>query len=443
VTDKPTTYAPRLGLFDAAMAVVGGIIGAGIFLNPAIVASRVGSPGLVLAAWILGGLIALAGAFCFAELGARRPQAGGGYVYLRDAFGPLPAFLYGWTLLVVINSGAIAAVASTFAGYAANLLSLPEAAIMPLAAAAIVGLSIINYLGVRQGATTQNVLTVLKLAALVLLIGVGLWRGLVAEAVPVAAPPVPGSPWALITAMGAALVPVLFAYGGWQNTNFIAGEIRDAQRQLPRALMLGVGIVVAVYVLVNLAYLGALGVGGLAASKAPASEVMRAGLGSTGGTIIAAGIVASTFGFLNLVILTAPRVYQAMAADGLFFQAVARLHPRHRTPGVAIAIQAVVAVALLLTGAYAELVNFVTFGDWIFFGLSGATLFVFRRRDAAGGPRPTFLAPLHPLAPLLFAIAAACAVVSAVRTSPLNAAIAAGLILAGVPIYLGWRRGVR
>jgi APA family basic amino acid/polyamine antiporter len=228
------------------------------------------------------------------------------------------------------------------------------------------------------------------------------------------------------------------------SIRLIAAEIRDAQRQLPRALMLGVGIVILVYVLVNLAYLGTLGAAGLAASSAPASEVMLAGLGRTGGTLIAAGIVASTFGFLNFTILASPRVYQAMAADGLFFASVARLHPRHRTPGMAIVIQSTWAVIILLTGSYATLVNYVTFGDWIFFGLSGATLFVFRRRDRdTGAARPSFLAPLHPWPSILFSVAATAAVLSAVRESPLNSLLAAGIIALGVPVYLAWKRGAR
>jgi len=441
-----TSYVPRLGLFDAAMAVVGGIIGGGIFFTPAIVAQRVGSSSLVLLAWVIGGVIALAGAFCFAELGARRPQAGGGYIYLRDAFGPLPAFLYGWTLLLVINTGAIAAVALTFARYTANLLALSDGTHTPLAVAAVLGLSAINYFGVRNGATTQTIFTVLKLVALVLLVAVGLYTGMVSDPPATTAPPpaIPGGPWSLVAAVGAALVPILFTYGGWQSTNFIAGEIRDAQRQLPRALLLGVGIVIAVYVLVNLAYVGSLGVAGLAASKAPASDVMRAGLGRVGGTLIAAGIVASTFGFLSMVILAAPRVFQAMAADGLFFQAVARLHPRYRTPGLAIVIQGLWAVTILSTGEYERLINYVTFGDWIFFALSGATLFVFRRRDATtGATRPSFLAPFHPWPSIIFVVAALCAVVSAAVEDRENSLIAAGLIALGVPVYIAWKRGAR
>ncbi|HEY8468484.1 MAG TPA: amino acid permease, partial [Longimicrobiales bacterium] len=391
-----TSYARRLGLFDGTMVVVGGIIGAGIFLNPAIVAQRVGAPGLILAAWALGGVVALLGSLCFAELGARRPEAGGGYVYLREALGPLPAFLYGWTLLLVINSGGIAAVGVTFASYTADLAGLPASLVKPLAIAAIAALTIINYVGIRPGATTQNVFTVLKLVALGGLILAGLTLAARAAG-PVAgagagearmgeAAAGPEGALAAAGALGAALIPVLFAYGGWQNANFVAGEVRDPQRNLPRALLFGVGIVVATYVLANVAYVVTLGAGGLAASSAPAADTMRALLGPAGGTFITAGIVLSTFGFLNLSILAAPRVYQAMADDGLFFRWAARLHPRYRTPAGAILFQSAWAVVLLLSGTYGELLDWVVFGDWIFFGLVVVTLFVFRAREAREGP---------------------------------------------------------
>jgi APA family basic amino acid/polyamine antiporter len=337
----------------------------------------------------------------------------------------------------------------TFATYCADLFGLDAAAHKPLAVAAIALLSLVNLLGVRVGAATQNVLTVLKLAALALVIAVGLTAtaaappaGLAATAA-TAAPAAPATPAAVLAALGAALIPVLFSYGGWQNTNFIAAEIRDAQRQLPRALLVGVGIVVLVYVLANIAYLRVLGVAGLAASQASASAVMHAGLGATGGSLIAAGIMVSTFGFLSVVILTAPRVYQTMAADGLFFASVARVDPRRRTPAVALLFQAAWAIGVLLTGSYDELVNYVTFGDWIFFGGAAATLFVFRRRDAragAGARRPSFLSPLYPWPPLLFCLAALSVVASALGTNPRNSLLAAGLILLGVPVFAIWRR---
>jgi basic amino acid/polyamine antiporter, APA family len=247
---RTARYVPRLGLFSGTMMVVGGIIGSGIFLNPAIVAARVRSAGLTLTVWVLGGVIAVIGALVYAELGARRPVAGGGYVYLRDAFGRLPAFLYAWTLLLVIATGAIAAVAVTFATYAASLLGMGPAARGPLAVGAILLLSAINYVGVKPGAVTQNVLTLLKLAALAVLIIAGL---LLPHPTASAAQmtPLPGG--SEVLAVGAALVPVLFAFGGWQQTNFIAEELIEPERNLPRALLGGVTIVVAVSLLANLA----------------------------------------------------------------------------------------------------------------------------------------------------------------------------------------------
>src|SRR5689334_6054113 len=362
------TYARRLGLFSATMAVMGGIIGSGVFLGPQIVAARVGDAGLTLVAWVVGGVIALAGAFCFGELGARRPRAGGGYVYLRDAFGPVPAFLYGWALLLVIATGATAAVAVTFASYTVALLGLPLRATLPLAIGAIALLSAVNYVGVKPAAVTQNVFTILKLAALAALVAVGLFASRPNLPQPPPSSTALGGEGHAMVALGAALVPVLFAYGGWQQTNFIAEEIIEPERNLPRALVLGVVIVVAVYLLANVAYLRVLGVAGLAASKTPAADVMSRLVGPWGDTLIRAGIAASTFGFLNLVILVTPRVYQAMAADGVFFPAMARLHPAYRTPTIAIGVQAVWAIVLTLSKSYAQLNDYVVFGDWIFFG---------------------------------------------------------------------------
>ncbi|HVL17787.1 MAG TPA: amino acid permease [Gemmatimonadales bacterium] len=433
-----TGYARRLGLFSGTMAVVGGIIGGGIFRTPASVAERAGSFGLTLAVWITGGVVALAGAFCFGELGARRPRAGGGYVYLRETFGPLPAFLYGWTLLLVIATGAIAAVAVLFADYALALLGLPEGWTLPVAVASVVVLSGINYLGVRPGALTQNLFTVLKLLALALLVGVGL-----AWAAPaVAAAPEPAAPRNAIVAFGAALVPVLFTYGGWQQTNFIAEEIVEPERTLPRALVLGVVIVVAVYLSANLAYLRVLGLGGLAASTAPAAEVMERLLGPRGAGVIAAGIAVSSFGFLNLVILVTPRVLQAMAADGVFLPRLARLHPVYQTPTAAILLQACWAILLILSGSFAQLVDYVTFGDWIFFGLTVAGLFVYRRRDR-GAPATGFRTPGYPFTPALFVFAAGYVVVSAIAANPRNAALGTLLIALGVPVYAYWARRAR
>jgi APA family basic amino acid/polyamine antiporter len=421
------------------MLVMGGIIGAGIFLNPSIVAQRVGSAGLTVGVWVIGGGIALAGALCFAELGANRPQAGGGYVYLRDGLGSLPAFLYGWALLLVIATGAIAAVGVTFARYAAALLGAGEAWVDPIAIGAIVILSAVNYLGVRPGALTQNVFTVLKLVALGTLIVVGfVMVGPEIDDFAVVEPArEPARLAALPAVIGVALLPVLFSYGGWQQTNYVAEEIIAPEHTLPRALVLGVLGVVTIYVLANMVYVGVLGVDGLAASQAPASDVMERLLGSKGAAFISAGIAVSTFGFLNLVILVTPRVYQAMARDGVFFQRVAELHPRFRTPTAAIVFQGAWAILLTLSGTYGQLLDYVVFGDWIFFGLAAATVFVFRRRSEA----LQFKAPGYPWIPALFVAAAAYVVASSILSNPGNALLGAGLIALGVPAYLYWRRG--
>ena len=430
------SYAQKLSLFDATMLVMGGIIGAGIFLNPAVVAQRVSEPALVLGVWVLGGAVALAGALCFAELGARKPMAGGGYVYLRDAFGPLPGFLYGWTELLVINSGGIAAVSVTFATYTISLTGLSATATAPLAIGAIVVLSTINYLGVKPGSVAQNILTILKLLALAALIVAGLWLATSGASPASATPAAAAAPAASI---GAALIPVLFAYGGWQSTNFVAAELKDARRDLPRAIILGVVGVVVVYLLANVAYLKVLGVSGLAASTAPASDVMRAALGPAGATVIALGIAASTFGFLNLAILAAPRVYQTMAADGVFFGRAADLHPRFRAPAAALVIQAGWAILLVATKTYGQLLDYVVFGDWIFFGLVGATLFYYRKAGEAGGAAG-FRMPFYPAVPVFFVLAAVFAVVSTVWSNPGNAALGVVLIGSGIPAFYRWRR---
>jgi basic amino acid/polyamine antiporter, APA family len=438
-----TTYARRLGLFSATMAVMGGIIGGGIFRTPAAVAARVATPGLALAAWILGGVVALAGALCFGELAARYPRAGGGYVYLREAWGPLPAFLYGWALLLMVASGAIAAIAVTFAGYALALAHLPGSLAVPVAVGAIIVLASVNYVGVAPGAAVVNLFTVLKLIALVALIATGLVLGPPAPLHEARATPAPvGNP---IMALGAALVPVLFTYGGWQQTNFIAEEIIEPERTLPRALVIGVVVVIGVYLLANVVYLRVLGLEGLATSSAPAAEVMDRLVGPSGATFIAAGIAVSTFGFLDLVLLVTPRVLQAMAADGAFLPRLGVLHPMRRTPAAAIVAQASWACVLTVTGTFAQLVDYVTFGDWIFFALTVLGLYRFRARDRAAGlvsgavPSSGVRVPGHPWTPAVFVAAAALVVVGAIWANPRNALAGAGLLLLGVPVYLRYR----
>lgn len=422
------------------MVVIGGIIGSGIFINPYIVAQRLDSTGLVLAAWAAGGAIALAGAYSYAELGALFPKAGGQYVYLRDAYHPLAGFLYGWALLALIESGAVAAVAITFANYALRLVGRPDIAAVPLAIAAIVLLSLVNYLGVKPGSRVLNVFVVLKVAALAILILAGAlapgtegWWTASRETGTGAA--------ALPLAFGAALIPVLFAYGGWQNANYIAEEIDNPRRNLPLSLLAGTTLVVVVYVLVNAVYLRALGLEGLAATRTPASDAAAGLFGGWGDTFVTASIAISTFGFLDLAILAPTRVYYAMAADGVFIPALAKLHPIYRTPWLAIVIQSTWSCILAATGSYERLLNYVVFADWIFFGLTVGSVLVFRRtHPIARRQAGTYRAPGYPVVQILFVLIAAAVVLSVVRSDPSSAFRGALLLALGIPVFFWYRR---
>jgi basic amino acid/polyamine antiporter, APA family len=436
--------ARRLGLFDATMIVMGGIVGAGIFINPYVVARQVHTPFLILAAWAAGGAIALGGAFIYAELAARRPDVGGQYAYIREAYHPLLAFVYAWGLLLVTQTGGMAAVAVTFARYLRELTGTPlgDGAI---AALALAGLTAVNCFGVRAGGTLQNALMVLKIAAVVALVACGLWvaRAAGPEAAVLPAHRLLDRPpsFDLVTAFGAAMVPVLFAYGGWQTACFIAGEIREPRKNLPRGLLWGVGGVVALYLLVNWVCTRVLGTAGLAATSTPASDVMRAALGGTGARLIAAGIAISTLGFLSQSMLTAPRVYFAMADDGLFFRSVAWLHPRSRVPVAAIVLQGVWAIVIALSGRYEQILNYVVSVDWVFFGLAASCLFVLRRRDGRGGAPEAarFSVPGHPWTTAAFVAVSALVVVNTFYKYPANSAVGLGILAAGVPAYGLWR----
>ena len=429
------TFKRALGRFDATMIVIGGIIGSGIFINPYIVAQRLDSSVLVLGAWIAGGAIALAGALSYAELGSLFPRVGGQYAYLRDALHPLAGFLYGWALLAVIETGAIAAVAIAFATYTLRLVGQPDVSPIPLAIAAVAILSLINVLGVKPGSRLLNVLVVLKVGALAVLIAFGLFAPATPDWFTSGKSAGPAETSGAI-AFGAALVPILFAYGGWQNANYVAEEVEDPSRQLPVSIIGGTMAVVAIYVLVNVVYLRALGLEGLAATSTPAADAARHMFGSLGDRFVTAAIAISTFGFLDLAILAPTRVYYAMAADGLFFPALARLHPRYRTPVYAIAVQTVWSCILALSGSYGQLLNYVVFADWIFFGLTVSTIMVFRRTVPIGArPASSYRAPGYPLVPTLFVTVAAAIVLSVVWADPESASRGALLLAAGIPLF--------
>lgn len=416
------------------MVVIGGIIGSGIFINPYLVARALDTPFLILAAWAVGGAIALAGAFAYAELGQRMPQAGGQYVYLSKAWHPLVGFLYGWALIFMIETGAMAAVAIAFAQYALKLAGQPDTAVTIVAIAAIVILSIVNYVGVTPGSRVLNVLVLLKMAALAVIIALAFW-GPSAPAW-LSAGRIDTTPSGAI-AFGAALIPILFAYGGWQNANYVAEEMRDPERHLPRALIIGTAIVVLVYLSANVAYLRTLGLAGLAATETPAADAAARWLGSGGARLVAMAITISTFGFLDLAILAPTRVYYAMATDGAFFPSLARLHPRFQTPGAAIILQSFWAIVLVLTGKYGDLLNTVVFADWIFFGLTVGGLFMLRR--SMGAPNG-YRTPGYPLLPAFFVFVALAVVYSVVLEAPLRAAAGAGLLALGIPVYYLFKR---
>jgi basic amino acid/polyamine antiporter, APA family len=427
--------ARRLGLFDATMIVMGGIVGSGIFMNPSVVALQVHTPFLILGAWVLGGLFALTAAFIWAELASVRPDVGGQYAYLREAFHPLVAFVYGWVLLLVIQTGGMAAVAVTFSRYFVELTNIPIS-YPQLAAIVLAVLTIVNCLGVRAGGTLQSVLMVLKIVALASLVACGLLLAGRSSS--------PGhffdrpASFDLLTAFGAALVPVIFSYGGWQTATFVAGEIKEPRHNLPRGLIFGVIGVVILYVAANVVYISVLGTEGLASSKAAASDVMRNALGDFGSRAIAAGIAISTVGFLSQSMLTAPRVYFAMANDGLFFKSVGMVHPKTRAPIVAIALQGLLAIVVALRGTYESILNYVVSVDVIFFGLTACCIFVFRKREGATGEGLTRV-PGHPFTTTIFIAVCWLVAVNTVYKYPTNTLIGMAIMGAGIPAYWFWR----
>jgi len=425
--------ARRLGAFDATMIVMGGIIGSGIFINPYVVARAVHTPALIIGAWAAGGVIALLGAFAYAELAALRPEVGGQYAYLRDAYHPSVAFLYGWALLLIVQSGGMAAVAATFAKYVVTLtgIAMPD---WLLAVVTLLLLTLINCLGVRSGSNTQTVLMLLKLAAIAMLV----IAGATIAAPHAAARAMLDAPLSsdLFIRFGAAMTPVMFAYGGWQTASFVSGELARPRRDLPIGLLAGIIGVITIYVGVTYICVRALGADGLANSPTPASAVMRLALGERGAQLIAAGIAISTLGFLSQSMLTAPRVYYAMAADGLFFRSVGRISAKTHAPVVAIALQGVVAIVITVSGTYEQILGYVVSTDFIFFGLTGLALFIFRRRQPPAG----FRTPGHPVTTAIFTISCWIVVIATIAKSPMNSLIGFAILAAGLPAYAWWRR---
>jgi APA family basic amino acid/polyamine antiporter len=433
---EETRVRRQLGVFDATMLVMGGIVGSGIFMNPSVVARHVHTPFLILGVWVAGGALALLGAFIWAELAMRLPGAGGQYLYLREAYHPVVAFVYGWVLLLVTQTGGMAAVAVTFARYYREISGVVWSD-SALAAAVLLGLTAINCFGARAGSNVQSALMLLKMGAIAAMVvsGMALGGGTI-HPLPLLDRPVS---LGLLGALGAASIPVAFAYGGWQTATFVAGEMRHPGRDLSRGLVAGVTGVVVLYLAVNLVCLKVLGPEGLAATRTPATAVMRAAMGARGAWWIALGIAISTLGFLSQGMLTAPRVYNAMARDGLFFESVGRLSPRTGAPVTAIVLQGFAATAIAFSGKYEQILNYEVSVDFIAFSLAAGALFLFRRQNRGDGP--IYRAPGHPYTTALFVAACVGIVASTVITDPLNAARGWGIMLTGVPVYWYWSRG--
>ena len=426
-----------IGFPSAVMLVIGGMVGVGVFVNPAVVARGLHSPETALAAWSAGGVIALLGAFVYAELAARMPTTGGEYVYLRDTYGPMTGFLFGWTTLLVVHTGGMAAVTIVFAKNLNVLLGggISEPVVVVAVLAALAG---VNCGGVILGNGVQSGLGALKVAAIAALILAGLvFAPHAAPAASIAG----GAPAStdLFKTFGAAMIPVVFSYGGWQTSNYIAGEIRDADRHLARALVVGVLAVIALYLLVNIACLRVLGIADLGRTLTPVSDVLQRVVGPVGAKLAAAAIALSAIAFVSQSMLTGPRVVFAMARDGLFFRRVGGVDETSRAPRVAIILQAVWTGVLALSGSYEQILSYVIAMNFLFFGLSASCLFVLRRREgSAGGATGGFRAPWHPWTTGAFIAACAIVVGASLWVYPVNSLIGYAILLLGVPPYLYW-----
>ena len=438
--DKSQMRLPRvLGFWDIIGIIVGGVIGSGIFIVPAEVAREVRAPLLILAVWVVGGLLSFFGAVSSSELGAAYPHAGGIYIYLREAYGPLIAFLFGWTLFLVIDSGAIATLAVAFStSYLNHFFQLSDLSAKLISVAVIVFLCAINYVGVKTGAFVQNLLTVIKFAALIGICGlvfIFAKDGHVSNFFQ----PAPGRfSLNLLRQFGVAMIATLWAYKGWEAATYSAGEVRKPEKNLPLGLLIGTMICVVIYLLTNLAYLYVVPAGTIANSPKIARDVMNLVVGPIGASLIAFIILFSIVGAANANVLTSPRVYFAMARDGLFFKKVAEVHPRFQTPHISIILLGIWSSILSLTGTFEQLFTYVIFGEWIFFGLMVAAVIILRKK------RPDLPRPYktwgYPVTPIIFVLAALLISLNSLINSFGNAFRGLFIILLGVPVFLYWKK---
>ena len=431
------TLLRGLGALEATTIIVGGVIGSGIFLAPSLVARNVGSPGLSLVVWLVAGMLATAGGLCYAELGAALPETGGTYAFLRRIYpSPLLAFLVGWMFFFVDGPGSLAAVATAFASYAGVFLHTGATGTKAVAASTLLALVLVNVLGVRTGGWVQNVLTALKvlvlatIAVVPFLAGHGSWSHFLA------AGPVP-SPGRL-AAVGAAVIPASFAFSGWTFTSFVAGEVENPGRALPRGIIVGMLSVIVIYLAVIVAYQYVLPFERLARSTVVASDVMAEVAGSRGASFVAAGVMISTLGALNAAVLAFPRMGYALAKDGLFFRGLDRVHPRFRTPAAAIVVQGLIACAFVASGSYERILGYFAFTDYAAYALVVVGVILLRRREP-GLDRP-YRVFGYPATPLLFLALCAAYLGTVLLGRTAESLIGIGLTLTGIPFYYWWSR---
>ncbi len=422
----------RLSLFDGAALLVGSVIGSGIFVVPKLIAERVPEPGLVIAIWVFSGLVVLCGALTLAELGAMLPESGGLYVYMREAYGPFLAFLYGWTTMLVVISGSLAALTSAFLLYLGHFVPMSLWVQKTVGIAVLLGLAFVNSRGVKRGAGVQNLFTVLKLGGLASLVVLALVtrRGDMSNFLPVLPSDVSGS---MLSVVGLAMISTLFAYDGWHFVGFVAGEMRDPGRNVTRSILLGVLVVMAAYVSANLAYIYVLGQSRIAGAERVATDAMAAMVGPTGATFMTLAILCSIFGAISANVLAGPRVFFAMARDGRLFSWLAAVHPTYETPANAIWALGAWAAVLTLTGGFEHLITMSTFANWLFFTMVVFSVVVLRRT------RPDLARPYrvtaYPLPVIVFVVVSAFFVVNTLVEEPASALMGLGLVLIGVPFY--------
>ena len=434
---EPPKLARVFTLLDATMINAGGIIGSGIFMVPATIALLTGSTSLILAVWVFGGLISLFGALSVAELGAAMPRAGGQFVYLNEAYGPVWGYLYGWSCVAVINTASIAAVGVAFSEYLSFFFPLSTMGIKSVAILSVILLTIINILDVKSGARAQNIFTLLKIGAIFGIISLGLvMDGGSAENIQPFYPdrPLP----ALVGPLGLAMVSVLWTYDGWIFITYVAGEVKNPGRNIPLSLVFCMLIVISIYLLINFVFTYTLGIGAMGTSTLVASDSAFIFLGEKGAVLVSIIILISLLGANNGFILTSARINYAMARNRLFFQQAAKVHPKFKSPANALIIQAVWACALTFSGTYNQLITYIIFASWIFYAMSCAAVIILRKKRPEM-KRP-YKTPGYPYIPIIFILFAVFLTFNTILEAPRDAAVGAGIILAGLPLYFYWKK---